>query len=59
MVQPPFVRTERELALHRRRAIKGHAAREAKRTENAAREANRFNETRSWPEDVHSVGSTL
>jgi hypothetical protein len=41
MVQPPFVRTGKELALHRRRAIKGHAAREAKRTENAVREAKR------------------
>ena len=41
MVQPPFVRTGKELALHRRRAIKGHAAREAKRTDNAVREAKR------------------
>ena len=29
------------MALHRRRAIKGHAAREAKRTDNAVREAKR------------------
>jgi hypothetical protein len=41
MVQPPFVRTGKELELHRRRAIKGHAAREAKRTDNAVREAKR------------------
>jgi hypothetical protein len=41
MVQPPFVRTGKELALHRRRAIKGHAAREAKRTDNAVREVKR------------------
>jgi hypothetical protein len=41
MVQAPFVRTGKELALHRRRAIKGHAAREAKRTGNAVREAKR------------------
>jgi hypothetical protein len=36
MVQPPLVRTEKELALradYQRRAIKGHAARAAKRAD--------------------------
>ena len=39
MVQPVLVRTEKELALradYRRRAIKAHAARAAKRTESAS-----------------------